>query len=85
MKNLDWIFLCFLCIIILAGCAKHEDVILPSRESKIPADAVKMSPESDTYPPLLHSDEYEQPVPLAVINTEGAEDSPFFYYDKLNH
>ena len=27
--------------------------------------------------PVLHSDDFEQPVPLAVISTAGAEDSPF--------
>jgi len=51
--------------------------ILP-RESKIPEDAVKMTPETDIYPPQLHSDEYEDPVPMpGPVNTGGAEDSPF--------
>ena len=51
--------------------------ILP-RESKIPADAVKMTPQTDHHPPILHSDEYEEPVPMPYpINTKAAEDSPF--------
>jgi hypothetical protein len=30
------------------------------------------------YPPILHLKEWEEPVPLSsVINTSGAEDSPF--------
>ncbi len=58
--------------------------ILP-RESKIPADALKMTPETDFYPPILHSDEYEEPVPLPdPINTTGAEDSAFITPDGQN-
>ena len=58
--------------------------ILP-RESKIPVNAVKMTPETDLYPPILHSDEYEQPVPMPYpINTAGAEDSPFITPDGNN-
>lgn len=53
-----------------------------TRESGIPADAVKMTPEMDIYPPQLHSDEWEAPVPLpAPINTRGAEDSGFMMPD----
>jgi hypothetical protein len=52
------------------------------RESKIPADAVKVTPESDVYPPILHSEEYEEPTPMPYpINTAGAEDSPFVLPD----
>lgn len=48
------------------------------RESKIPADIVKRTPETDQYPPILHSDEYYEPVPMPYpISTAGAEDSPF--------
>jgi hypothetical protein len=37
-----------------------------------------MTPETDIYPPQLHSNEYEKPVPISgPINTAGAEDSPF--------
>jgi len=55
---------------------------LPTRESKIPPGAVKITPESDAYPPRFHSDEYEKPVPLPYpINTAGAEDSPFILPD----
>jgi hypothetical protein len=53
-----------------------------TREEAIPADAVKITPETDIYPPILHSDEFEAPVPLGPpINTKGAEDSPFMMPD----
>lgn len=45
------------------------------RESEIPEDAVKMSPEADMYPPQLHSYQFEEPVPMpGPVNTAGAED-----------
>ena len=53
-----------------------------TREEAIPADAVKITPEMDFYPPILHSDDFETPVPLGPpINTKGAEDSPFMMPD----
>ncbi len=65
-------------LIVLSGCVKIVDP-LPDRHSKIPADAVKMTPENDSFPPQLHSEEYEFPIPMSgPINTAGAEDSPFF-------
>jgi hypothetical protein len=52
------------------------------RESIIPAGQVKMTPEMDLLPPVLHSDEYEEPVPMPYpINTAGAEDSGFIMPD----
>lgn len=49
-----------------------------SRLDSIPTDIVKMTPEMDVSPPILYSDEWEQPVPLPYpINTAGGEDSPF--------
>ncbi len=53
-----------------------------SRYDKISADAVKMTPEIDNYPPRLHSFLWEDPVILpGGINTAGAEDSPFISPD----
>ena len=41
-----------------------------------------MTPNTDLFPPILHSDEYEQPVPLSgAVNTSGGEDSPFILPD----
>jgi len=58
-----------------SGCIKND---IKDREEAIPDDAVKMTPQTDSYPPQLHSDEYEEPVPMpGPINTAGAEDSPF--------
>jgi hypothetical protein len=52
------------------------------RQAKIPADAVKMSPETDEHPPEVLVDDYEQPVPVpGRVNTAGAEDSPFITPD----
>jgi hypothetical protein len=53
-----------------------------SRESKIPSDATKVKPEEDFFPPILHSYEYKEPIPMpGLINTAGGEDSPFITYD----
>jgi len=55
-----------------------------TRESKIPTDAVKMTPETDENPVVSLSGEYENPVLLSsIINTAGAEDSPFIYGNDL--
>ena len=49
-----------------------------SRYDMIPADATLMTPETDNYPPVLHSYLWEDPVILpGGINTAGVEDSPF--------
>jgi len=66
---------------LIAGCAQAP-LELPDRESLIPAGAIKTSPESDTLPPVLLSDEYQEPVPLPYpVNTRGAEDSAFVMPD----
>lgn len=70
----------------LISCKKemNEEPTYPNvtRQSKLPTDIVKRTPETDQHPPILHSDEFELPVPLSsVINTSGAEDSPFILPD----
>ena len=53
-----------------------------TREQAIPPTAAKITPEMDIYPPILHSDEYKQPIPMPYpINTAGAEDSGFIMPD----
>jgi hypothetical protein len=56
-----------------------------SRADAIPDGAVKMTPETDPYPPQLQpafADIFEPPVPMpGPINTAGAEDSPFITPD----
>ncbi len=66
-------------LVFLTGCTQKENVpVLIERESKIPSNATKVTPEADLYPPKLHSDSWKKPVPLpSTINTAGAEDSPF--------
>jgi len=78
--------------LLIAGCTSNQNPqnqnpepgIQPAaypnatRYSMIPANATKMSPDSDVSPPVLHSDEWTAPVPVgAPIDTAGAEDSPF--------
>ncbi len=59
-----------------------KEVSIPPRASTIPADAVKMTPQSDLLPPILHPSEWSTPVPMpGPVNTAGAEDSPFMTPD----
>jgi hypothetical protein len=77
MKILTLFFL----LILITSCSQPMEII--DRNTKIPTDITKMTPEMDLHPPILHSDEFEQPVPLAIVNTAGGEDSPFIYNDEL--
>lgn len=89
MKKLIITFISLLLITTLIyGCSQQykqdlsENSQIIDRESKIPLDAVKVTPETDFNKPELHSDEYENPVSLPyLINTAGAEDSPFILPD----
>ena len=73
-------------LLLLSACDEndnpigvHPDV---DRLDKIPADITKRGPETDPHPPILHSDEWETPVPTpGGVNTAGAEDSPFILPD----
>jgi len=73
-KNIPiFIMLVFLIFNLFNGCVEYK-----TREESIPDNAIKMTPETDLFPPQLHSDEYEYPIPMSgPINTAGAEDSPF--------
>jgi hypothetical protein len=67
---------------ILGEIASATPPAPPTRLESIPADAVQVSPESDLYPPVLHSDEWQAPVPMpGPVNTAGGEDSPFITPD----
>ncbi len=69
-------------LILIGGGCKSAPVELPTRESKIPTDAVKITPATDVSPVKSLSAEYENPIPLpAPVNTAGAEDSPFILPD----
>lgn len=75
-----------LCIILLFGCAGRGggSAATPgniSRDDSLPVTALKATPASDMYPPVLHSGEFGAPIPLpGPVNTAGAEDSPFIPY-----
>ena len=52
------------------------------RHAAIPSDVTKVTPAQDPTPPVLHSAEFQEPVPLPVISTAGAEDAPFIPADR---
>ncbi|MBT4722316.1 membrane lipoprotein lipid attachment site-containing protein [Candidatus Falkowbacteria bacterium] len=62
-------------VLILTGCSTQSDLI--SREESL-INIEKFDLQDDLYPPKLHSNEFTVPKPLkGLINTAGAEDSPF--------
>jgi len=79
------LFMMFVLSGLISSCdnKNDDDDDLPehpqvNRLDKLPADIGKRGPETDQHPPVLHSLEYEKPIPLqSGINTSGAEDSPF--------
>lgn len=79
------IILIVIVLIVLAGFSSnpHENnQTPPTRESALHPDAVKVSVDEDLHPPILHSDDWNQPVPLSsAVNTAGAEDSAFIMPD----
>ena len=77
------LYLLFLAIlIILSSCTKDLTYGNDYRLAIIPDDAVKIMPKNDLHPPILHSEEFEKPVPLDIISTSGAEDSAFIPADR---
>jgi len=76
------VFAALAAVFALSAVVCDKDLYLVSRDEAIPPDAVKMTPEADTWPPKLHSDEWEDPIPMpGPVNTAGAEDSPFITPD----
>jgi hypothetical protein len=74
-KIISVILLFLLLTTLVIGCVNDS---FKSREKSIPDDALKMTPELDEFPPILYSEEYNEPIPLpGSVNTAGAEDSPF--------
>ena len=79
-------FFLFLTLLTLAACSptefEPEDYPLIDRAASVPNDIEKRSPTTDAAPPILHSPEYEAPVPVpGGVNTSGGEDSPFILPD----
>jgi hypothetical protein len=72
-------------LIVISGCNKENPVENPipsypevKRQDKLPGDISKRGPATDQHPPILHSSDFTEPVPLSSgVNTSGAEDSPF--------
>lgn len=56
---------------------EDENPTVVDRHAAIPSDVAKITPAQDQSPPILHSSEFQEPVPLPVISTAGAEDAPF--------
>jgi len=86
MRILVFLVSVFLFILVIAGCHTTDHSIteypIIDREEKIPVDIIKRNPETDPNPPILHSSEFTQPIPLPYpVNTAGAEDSPFILPD----
>jgi ribosomal protein L24E len=82
--ELAGLFLVFVVVYASAGClgGEGQETVLVDRESTLPSGAVKMSPETDPYPPVVRSAAYRMPVALPPpINTAGAEDSAFISAD----
>ncbi|RPH93397.1 hypothetical protein EHM69_10420 [candidate division KSB1 bacterium] len=66
---------------LVLGCKESGDENNPptqkTRSETIPSDVVKGTPATDQFPPVLHSNEWDDPVPMAgPVNTAGAEDAP---------
>jgi hypothetical protein len=69
----------------IISCSQSQPVQIKTRAEAIPSSAVKMTPETDVFPPVLHSDQWKNPVPVgSPIDTAGAEDSPFITPDGNN-
>ena len=63
----------------LAGCGGSTDPSTPAdRHAAIPQNAVKVTPQTDVFPPVVHDPAWSDAVPLeGTVNTAGGEDSPF--------
>ncbi len=69
-------------LVFLSGCTSALVTPPPDRESLIPTEQAKITPETDIYPPVSETDEYEDPVPMPYpVNTRGAEDSAYMMPD----
>lgn len=83
-KSLFYVVILLMTFSFCEDPIEPDPVEWPSRYEKIPADAVKMTPETDNFPPVLHSEEWNEPVPMeGPVNTAGAEDAPVITPDGL--
>ena len=71
------ILIVFSLFLIQPGCVEQQ-----SRLDSIDENAIKYTPEMDFYPPVVHSKEFQDPVPMpGPVNTAGAEDACFITPD----
>lgn len=88
MSGKAWRALPLAFFIVQSACGgdpANPGVDLPpavDRHAAIPGDLQKVSPAEDRNPPILHSGEFYEPVPLPIISTAGGEDSPFIPLDR---
>ena len=74
------LLLCFFLLVGVIGFTGCVEEI--SREDAIPDDAIKVTPETDRFPPVLHLDGWEDPIPMeGPVNTRGGEDACFITPD----
>src|SRR3989339_596117 len=72
----------FLTAVGLTGCGNNQNTIVINRLEKISTSTIKITPAKDQHLPILHSNDWQKPIPLDnAINTAGAEDSPFIMPD----
>jgi hypothetical protein len=75
------------CVGVACGCGTVGPSTLDctgfeTREEAIPFDAVKQTPATDLYPPVVHSFDFSNPEPLpGLVNTPGSEDAPVISRD----
>jgi len=41
-----------------------DEIPVVTREQAIPPNAIKITPETDDHPPIIHSENWELPVPV---------------------
>ncbi len=78
MKTKSLIIFSILLLFYNCDSLPTDEIPVITREEAIPPNAIKMTPETDDHPPILHSNNWARPVPVqGGVNTAGAEDSPF--------
>ena len=72
------------CTIFFSGCSEVSGPAATelTRLESIPEGAVKITPETDIFPPAIHSTQWSSPVPIqGPVNTAGVEDAPVMSAD----
>lgn len=79
MHKIFIILFLLLATAFISGCSNKPKLTdLPTRLETIPTSSAKMTPTKDKLPPILHSNQWHKPVPLAKeVNSAGGEDSAF--------